>query len=93
MLGLGLRLTDDGSALDVAMRFAEPAAANSQEPVRLALAHGEALAQGGSWEERFAGVDAETDGADLVLELGSTDREARLLSDLGTGGLLFASCP
>ncbi len=93
VLGLGLRLTDDGSTLDVAMRFAEPAVATAQEPVRLALAHGEALAQGGSWEERFDGVDTETDGTDLVLELTSDDREARLLSDLGTGGLLFASCP
>ncbi len=92
-LGLGLRLSDDGSALDVAMSFADPAVAAAQERVRAALAQGDALAQGGTWAERFDRVDATVAGPVLVLTLEGADRRARLLSDLGTGGLLFASCP
>lgn len=91
-LGFGLRV-GAGSELDVAMRFAEDKDAAVQRPVRLALTSGDALAQGGTWEERFSAVEVTLDGRDLILRLTSDDRGARLLSDLGTGGLLFASCP
>ena len=90
-LGFGLRV-GAGSELDVVMRFTDDKDAAVQRPVRLALTTGDALAQGGTWEERFSGVEATLDGRDLVLRLSSDDRAARLLSDLGTGGLLFASC-
>jgi len=91
-LGFGLRV-GAGSELDVAMRFADDKDAAVQRQVRLALTAGDALAQGGTWEERFSAVEAILDGRDLVLRLSSDDRAARMLSDLGTGGLLFASCP
>ena len=90
-LGFGLSV-GAGSELDVVMRFPDDKAAAVQRPVRLALTSGDAPAQGGTWEERFSAVEATLDGPDLVLRLSSDDRGARLLSDLGTGGLLFASC-
>ncbi len=92
-LGLGLNVSSEGSALDVALHFADGAEALAQESVRVALTRGDALAQGGAWSDRFQQVEASVTGADLVLRLVSDDRQARMLSDLGTGGLLFASCP
>ena len=92
-LGLGLGLTDTAGTLDVVMRFTDAALAADQLVVRAALTTGDAPAQGGTWEERFTMASAAADGPTVTLRLRAPTRDAQLLSDLGTGGLLFAGCP
>ncbi len=92
-LGLALGLTDTAGTLDVVMRFADAALAADQLAVRAALTVGDAPAQGGTWEERFTLAAAAAEGPTVTLRLRAPTRDAQLLSDLGTGGLLFAGCP
>ena len=91
-LGLGLAVDASSSSLDVVMRFDGVAVATDQLSVRTALTRGDAPAQGGTWEKRFAVESASSDDGSVVLRLLAPERDAQLLSDLGTGGLLFASC-
>jgi len=74
------------------MRFDGVATATDQLAVRTALTDGDAPAQGGTWEERFTVESASADDSSVQLRLLAPERDAQLLSDLGTGGLLFASC-
>jgi len=91
-LGLGLAVHASSSSLDVVMRFDGLAPATDQLAVRTALSRGDAPAQGGTWEERFAVKSAAAEDGSVVLRLLAPERDAPLLSDLGTGGPLFASC-
>ena len=91
-IGLGLQVAAASSTLDVVMRFEGVAEATDQLAVRTALTRGDAPAQGGTWEERFAVESATAEDSSVVLRLRAPERDAQLLSDLGTGGLLFASC-
>ncbi len=89
--GLGLA-TDPGGVLTVAMQFAEEDQAAADLRPRQRLARGEAPDQGGTFEERFKLAVADVKDATLVLALKPSAPDAQLLSDLGRGGLLFASC-
>lgn len=89
--GLALSLTSD-SDLVVAMAFDDDAAAESDLAVRRGLATGDAPAQGGTFEERFEVASATSEGSTIVMRLHPKSDDIQLLSDLGRGGLLFASC-
>jgi hypothetical protein len=89
--GLALSLTSN-SDLVVAMAFEDEAAAESDLAARRELATGDAPAQGGTFEDRFDVASATQDGSTIVMRLHPKSDDYQLLSDLGRGGLLFASC-
>jgi hypothetical protein len=76
----------------VAMHFADAGAADDQVDRRSRLAVGDAPAQGGTYESRFSVASAMQRGGDVVLRLRPREADSQLLSDLGSGALLFASC-
>jgi hypothetical protein len=89
--GLALSL-DAGEALTLAMHFASAEEAEGDLQARRALATGAAPGQGGSFEERFTVADAAVDDRVVTLRLEPVHSQARLLSDLGRGSLLPATC-
>lgn len=91
-LGLGLRQREGRQQLVVTMRFGSSATAQDQIASRARLARGEAVGQGGSFGERFANVTASTRAGVGVLALAVSDPAEGVLSDLGSGPLLFAWC-
>lgn len=87
-LAMGIVADDD---FVVAMHY------SSGDPVedaaaRRVLATGEAPLQGGTFEDRFTITSVDTPGDDLVMTFKPTSPDAQLLSDLGGGGILFATC-
>ncbi len=78
--------------LVVAMHFDDAGVATGEAERRAALAVGDAPLQGGTYQSRFAVGGAEQRGGDVVLRLRPREDDAQLLSDLNSGGLLFASC-
>lgn len=91
-LGFGLRAQGSRLVLDVVLRFASEAQAAEQAPVRERLATGDAVGQGGTYDERFVVDDAQVQGTDLLLELRPVTPAMSLLSDLASGPLLFTWC-
>ncbi len=89
--GLALAI-DKERRLTVVMHFSSEAEAEDDRAARVALAHGQAPDQGGTFEERFSVGNVSIVGTNLVLRLDPKDSDVHLLSDLGRGGLLFASC-
>ncbi|MGH3386748.1 MAG: hypothetical protein ACRDO1_19370 [Nocardioidaceae bacterium] len=90
--GVGIALVPGEDSVDllVAMHFAAPPSGEADR--RAALATGEAPAQGGTFEERFSVEAADTRGSDVVLRMRPREPDAQLLSDLGRGPFLPASC-
>jgi hypothetical protein len=78
--------------LAVAMHFDDGSDATDEAERRAALTVGEAPLQGGSYQSRFTLAAAQQRGGDVLLRLGPREADAQLLSDLNSGGLLFASC-
>jgi hypothetical protein len=76
----------------VAMHFDGGAETADEAERRAALATGEAPAQGGTFGSRFSVAAAWQRGEDVVLRLRPRTSDAQLLSDLGSGQLLFATC-
>jgi hypothetical protein len=95
-IGMGLVPGGDASLrrapLVVAMNFDGGAEASDEAERRALLATGEAPAQGGTFGARFAVSEASQRGEDVVLRLRPRTADAQLLSDLGSGQLLFATC-
>lgn len=91
-LGFGLRTQGSGLVLEVVLRFASDAQAADQAAVRERLASGDAVGQGGTYDERFAIDDLELRGANLLLRLRPARPQMSLLSDLTSGPLLFTWC-
>ncbi len=91
-LGFGLRRTGGRVDLQVVMRFGSVADAVGQQRVRSRLLTGQAFGQGGTFDERFTPVTTSVAGVDLVFDLRPRAGNPMLLSDLGTGPLLFADC-
>ena len=89
--GLTLAI-DDERRLTVIMHFTSGAEAADDRDPRIALAHGQAPDQGGTFEERFSIGEVKVVGTNLVMRLDPKSSDVHLLSDLGRGGLLFASC-
>jgi hypothetical protein len=89
--GLALSL-DAEEALTLAMRFGSAEQAQRDLQARRVLATGAAPGQGGSFEERFTVADAAVTGRVITLRLEPAHGQARLLSDLGRGSLLPATC-
>lgn len=91
LAGLVVALETDRSLL-VGMHFESSSqAAGNLEP-RVELASGEAVGQGGTFEERFELVEARSDGNQVVMDLEPARDDAALLSDLTQGPVLFATC-
>lgn len=86
------RSIDRSSALTVVMDFPTDQAASQDLAARQSLARGPAPDQGGTFDERFAVRSAEAVGRDIVMVLQPRSADSQLLTDLGRGGLLFASC-
>jgi len=91
-LGFGVQQQGSGLVLDVVLRFASEAQAADQAPVRERLATGEAVGQGGTYDERCVVSDARVQGQNLLLELRPVAPQMSLLSDLTSGPLLFTWC-
>jgi hypothetical protein len=101
-VGLGLMAGADGGAgggtgvgrvpLVVAMHFADAGVADEEVDRRSRLAVGDAPAQGGTFGSRFSVASATQRGGDVALRLRPREADSQLLSDLGSGSLLFASC-
>jgi hypothetical protein len=88
--GLTMSLALDGS-LTLTMHVSSGDADADLES-RQALATGEAPGQGGSFEERFSVAEASAEDAVLTMRLEPASPDVRLLSDLGRGSLLPATC-
>jgi len=91
-LGFGLRQQGDRLVLDVVMLFASQAEAVEQMEVRRRLATGEAVGQGGTYDERFTLTESSVDGAAVLMELRPVAEGMSLMSDLTSGPLLFTWC-
>lgn len=95
-VGMALMPAGGGGArrlpLVVAMHFDDTDAATGEADRRARLAVGDAPEQGGTYGSRFAVAATKQRGGDVVLRLRPREPGAQLLSDLGAGGLLFASC-
>ena len=91
-LGFGLRRASDGLVLEVVLHFANQTEAVDQAEVRRRLTTGEAVGQGGTYEERFTVTDGGVDGTTVMLELVPVAEQMTLMSDLTTGPLLFTWC-
>ena len=79
-----------GKAATAAMWFANEAQAEDDLQPRTDLARGAAPGQGGTFGERFTVTRAVQEGRLVRLDLRA--RSASLMSDLGQGALLFATC-
>jgi len=91
-LGFGLRRQTDGLVLEVVLRFANQAEAVDQAQVRRRLSTGEAVGQGGTYDERFTVTDDDVQGTTLLMELQPVAEPMSLMSDLTSGPLLFTWC-
>lgn len=87
---IGTALLPDGAGR-VAMRFETDDQARTDADSRARLAVGPAPGQGGTFAERFALVEARAEGRTVVLDLDPAEG-AFLLSDLGAGPVLYATC-
>ena len=86
------RSIDASSALTVVMDFPSDDVASQDLAARQTLARGPAPEQGGTFDERFSVRTSEVVGRDIVMLLEPRTADTQLLTDLGRGGLLFASC-
>ncbi len=75
----------------VALGFESDEQARENADARAALATGEAVGQGGSFEDRFSLERASASGTVVTLDLEPATR-SRLLSDIASGPVLFATC-
>jgi hypothetical protein len=75
----------------VAMEFADDDAARTNADTRATLARGPAPGQGGTFGDRFRVRSVTAHGSLVVLQL-EPRPDAAVLSDLGTGPVLFATC-
>jgi len=75
----------------VGMHFETSDQASANLQPRVDLASGDAPGQGGTFADRFRVTSGEADGHDVVLDLRLRARQS-VLSDLGTGPVLFATC-
>gem|GEM_PF-769824 len=91
-LGFGIREGSAGLELAVSMHFESAAAAERDRVPRTELAGGAAIAQGGTYDERFDLASATVVGDDLVLVLRPVESRMSLVSDLVSGPLLFSGC-
>ncbi|HYJ68277.1 MAG TPA: hypothetical protein VEX15_11550 [Nocardioidaceae bacterium] len=91
-LGFGIRADDVGLVLDVSLHFESPAAAEAAQEPRTALAHGPAIGQGGTYDERFDVESVRVIADDLVLALRPIGDRMSLVSDLTSSPLLFSGC-
>ena len=91
LAGVVLALAPDRS-LTVGMHFESEEQASHDLRPRTTLASGEAVGQGGTFEERFRVVEAVADGDLLVMDLEPTEPDLPVLSDLWQGPVLFATC-
>ena len=91
-LGFGLRRQDEGLVLEVILTFANQAEAVDQAEVRRRLTTGEAVGQGGTYDERFTVTANGVEGTTVVLQLQPVVQPMSLMSDLTTGPLLFTWC-
>ena len=95
-VGLGL-VPSAGTTLSrapmvAAMHFDGGAETADEAERRALLATGVAPAQGGTFGSRFTVTSASQRGEDVVLRFRPRTANAQLLSDLGSGALLFATC-
>jgi hypothetical protein len=79
-------------SLIVGLHFESDDQASEDLRPRVELASGDAIGQGGTFEERFRVVEAVAEDEQIVMELEPTADDLSLLSDLTSGPLLFASC-
>jgi hypothetical protein len=79
-----------GRQATVAMWFATDAQAEEDLQPRTDLARGDAPGQGGTFADRFSVTEAVQDGRLVRLDLRA--RAGTLMSDLGQGSVLFATC-
>lgn len=89
--GLLMSAAVDGS-VRVAMRFEDDDQAKENLQPRTDLAAGEAPGLGGLFSDRFSISSARTDGRLAVLDLRPAEDETALLSGVGDGPVLFATC-
>lgn len=78
-------------AVRVAMSFESEEQARTNADTRAALASGPAPGQGGDFPERFSVDEVAADGRVVTMSLRPTDG-AYVMSDLGGGPVLFATC-
>lgn len=81
---------EDGTGT-VALGFENGDQASDDAEARAALASGPAPGQGGTFAERFEVEEAVVDGAVVRLDV-TVAEDAFVLSDLGSGPVLFATC-
>ncbi len=81
----------DGRRATVGMWFESDAQADDDLQPRTDLARGAAPGQGGTFGERFEVTKAVQDGRLVRLDL-RTSADAPVMSDLGQGSVLFATC-
>jgi hypothetical protein len=82
---------EPGLDLRVAMSFETDERARVNADSRATLAAGPAPGQGGTFPDRFTLGDVVADGTLVTMELAPTEG-ADVLSDLGSGPVLFATC-
>lgn len=80
-----------GRAATVAMWFADESQAEEDLQPRTDLARGAAPGQGGTFGERFEVTESAQDGRLVRMTLKARE-DANLMSDLGQGAVLFATC-
>lgn len=80
-----------GGDVRVAMQFASDDQARTNADSRAVLAAGPAVGQGGDFTDRFTLRSARADGSVVTLELRPAEGQY-VLSDLGSGPVLFATC-
>lgn len=81
-----------GRTAVVGMYFESSSRASDDLRPRVELATGEAVGQGGTFEERFRVVEARSEGQRIVMDLRPAEDDLPLVSDLTQGPVLFASC-
>jgi hypothetical protein len=91
-LGFGVVRVDGELYVTVSMPFDTAADAERERDPRTDLAHGPAIGQGGTYDERFSLVSATVADTDLVLRLRPREDRMSLVSDLASGPLLFSGC-
>ncbi len=79
------------SSVVIAMQFESPDQAKANLEPRVKLASGDAVGQGGTFGERFRITKASASGSTVRFDV-RTRRGEQLLSDLGEGPVLFATC-
>lgn len=90
MTGFALARGDD-DLVRVAMSFEDDDKARTNADTRAALAAGPAPGQGGDFSDRFSVESAGAEGEVVLLTLQPVEG-AYVLSDLGSGPVLFATC-